>query len=173
MAGRLNHKPGGRWSVSSKLPGRIAALLGSEVGIEYQQGWSAERTLAEALAASLERDLQLGSSQAGPHRADLKLIYDERQARKLVSRGQQKLLSCALILAATEVVSTHLKRPLLLLLDDPSAELDDNSVSRLMQAVANLGCQVIATTLDPEQALFTETPAMFHVEQGRADRLTG
>lgn len=150
-----------------------AALLGSEVGIEYQQGWSAERTLAEALAASLERDLQLGSSQAGPHRADLKLIYDERQARKLVSRGQQKLLSCALILAATEVVSTHLKRPLLLLLDDPSAELDDNSVSRLMQAVANLGCQVIATTLDPEQALFTETPAMFHVEQGRADRLTG
>jgi hypothetical protein len=30
----------------------------------------------------------------------------------LVSRGQQKLLACALILAATEVVQTHLERPL-------------------------------------------------------------
>jgi DNA replication and repair protein RecF len=141
-------------------------LLGSRVDFEYQRGWAAERTLAEALEASADRDQQLGSTQSGPHRADIKLRYDERQARKLVSRGQQKLLACALILAASEVVQAHLGKPLLLLLDDPAAELDGESLLRLMNCVASLGCQVIATTLEPERALFHEAPRLFHVEQG-------
>jgi DNA replication and repair protein RecF len=143
-----------------------AALLGSAVDIEYQRGWNADKTLAEALASGIDRDRQLGSTQAGPHRADLKLIYDERQARRLVSRGQQKLLACALILAATDVVQSHLERPLLLLLDDPAAELDSASLTRLMSAVVALGCQVIATSLDPDVELFPESPRLFHVEQG-------
>ena len=107
------------------------SLLGSAVKVEYQQGWSADKSLAAALLAGIDRDQQLGSTQAGPHRADLKLVYDERQARRLVSRGQQKLLASALILAATEVVQSHLERPLLLLLDDPAAELDNDSLTRL------------------------------------------
>jgi DNA replication and repair protein RecF len=145
-------------------------LLGSAVDIEYVQGWPAGKSLREALEDSAERDLQLASTQAGPHRADLRLGYDERQARKLVSRGQQKLLACAMILAATETVQTHLEKPLLLLLDDPAAELDRESVSRLMGCVEQLGSQVVATTLDPDQALFSDTPTLFHVEQGVVER---
>ena len=145
-------------------------LLGSVVGIEYLQGWPAGKSLAEALAGARERDLQLASTQCGPHRADVRLQYDEREARKLVSRGQQKLLACAMVLAATEVVQTHLEKPLLLLVDDPAAELDRDSVARLMGAVEVLGSQVVATTLDPEQALFSERPALFHVEHGTVQR---
>jgi len=143
-----------------------SALLGSAVDIQYQRGWAADRSLAEAIAGGRERDLLLGSTQAGPQRADLKLVYDERQARRLVSRGQQKLLACALILAATEIVQQHLARPLLLLLDDPSAELDRRSLQCLMEAVVALDCQVVATSLEAEQALFPVPPRLFHVERG-------
>jgi len=146
-------------------------LLGSAVGFEYRSGWPEERPLAEVLATTLERDLQQGSTQAGPHRADLKLSYDERQARRLVSRGQQKLLACAMVLAATETAQAALERPLLLLLDDPAAELDGDSLGRLMSRVADLGCQVIATSLEPETTLFTGAAAMFHVEQGELKRV--
>lgn len=146
-------------------------LLGSRVGLEYRQGWPADSGLAEALAGTRERDRELASTQSGPQRADLRLSYDERQARKLVSRGQQKLLACALILAATGIVRTALGKPLTLLLDDPAAELDVASVGRLMAAVEELGCQVIATTLDPRQALFSAPPALFHVEQGQVRAL--
>jgi len=141
-------------------------LLGSSVDFEYQRGWAKDLSLAEALAGSVERDLLTGSTQVGPHRADIRLRHDERQARKLVSRGQQKLLACSLILAAVEVVQTQLEKPLLLLLDDPTAELDADSLRRLMGCVANLGCQVIATTLEPDRALFHEAPRLFHVEHG-------
>ena len=145
-------------------------LLGSEVSIRYRQGWPSEVTLLDAVQQSVDRDLQLTSTQYGPHRGDLSLSYDERQARKLVSRGQQKLLACALILAASDVVQTALEKPLTLLLDDPSAELDRDSVARLMGCVENLGCQVIATTLNADQGLFSSSPTLFHVEQGRVEK---
>jgi DNA replication and repair protein RecF len=143
-----------------------AALLEGTVRFEYRPGWSADKGLAEALENSYGRDLQQGSTQVGPHRADIRLIYDERQARRLVSRGQQKLLACSMVLAATEVVQTHLERPMLLLLDDPAAELDADSLNRLMTQVFDLGSQIVATSLAPDILTFPQKPALFHVEQG-------
>jgi len=148
------------------LEGYGQGLLGTDLGFDYQQGWKKEVALEAALADGLERDLQLGATQYGPHRADLKIRYDERQARKLVSRGQQKLLASAMILAATETAQTALERPLLLLLDDPAAELDADSLDRLMDAVAMLGCQVVATSLERAALSIPEGAAVFHVEHG-------
>jgi len=141
-------------------------LLGTELRFEYQQGWSKDKDLDVALQEGLERDLTLGSTQHGPHRADLKISYDERQARKLVSRGQQKLLASAMILAAADTAQTALERPLLLLLDDPAAELDGESLARLMSAVADLGCQVVATSLERDAIDAPPGAAVFHVEHG-------
>jgi DNA replication and repair protein RecF len=98
--------------------------------------------------------------------ADLRISYDERQARKLVSRGQQKLLASAMILAATETAQTALERPLLLLLDDPAAELDAESLARLLAAVRGLGCQVVASSLDRDTLETPPGAAVFHVEHG-------
>ncbi len=142
------------------------ALLETELEFAYQRGWPKEKGLDEALNDNIERELQMGSTQAGPHRADLRVVYDDRQARKLVSRGQQKLLASAMILAATETAQAALEKPLLLLLDDPAAELDSDSVGRLITAVSALGCQVVATSLDPRALVFPEAPKMFHVEHG-------
>jgi DNA replication and repair protein RecF len=141
-------------------------LLGHRLDFEYQSGWAKDRPLADILAEGLERDRQFGATQAGPHRGELKLNYDERQAKRLVSRGQQKLLACAMILGATETAQTALEKPLLLLLDDPAAELDRESLARLMEQVVSLGAQIIATSLDPEALRFPSPPAMFHVEHG-------
>ncbi|HSS66406.1 MAG TPA: DNA replication and repair protein RecF, partial [Gammaproteobacteria bacterium] len=92
--------------------------------------------------------------------------------RRLVSRGQQKLLASALVLAATEVVQSHMERPLLLLLDDPAAELDAHALARLMESVIALGSQVIATALDAGAVQFPEAPRLFHVEQGRVEAIS-
>ncbi|MGI9270225.1 MAG: DNA replication/repair protein RecF [Woeseiaceae bacterium] len=143
-----------------------ADLLGSEVDFEYRSGWNEDKGLLQALEESIERDQQHGSTQYGPHRADLKLSYDARRARKLVSRGQQKLLACAMVLAAAETAQTALERPLLLLLDDPGAELDKEALARLMHRVVGLGSQVVATSLEPDTPLFPEEARTFHVEHG-------
>jgi DNA replication and repair protein RecF len=141
-------------------------LLETELGFDYRKGWAKDKDLDQALEEGLERDQQLGATHHGPHRADLKISYDDRQARRLVSRGQQKLLAAAMILAATETAQTVLARPLLLILDDPAAELDSDSLERLMAGVAALGCQVVATSLEPEALAVPPGAALFHVEQG-------
>ena len=141
-------------------------LLGSLVDFEYRSGWNEELGLLQALEEGADRDRQYGSTQSGPHRADLKLSYDARRARKLVSRGQQKLLACAMVLAAAETAQNALGQPLLLLLDDPGAELDSDSLARLMQQVAGLGSQVLATSLEADAPLFPAPARVFHVEHG-------
>jgi DNA replication and repair protein RecF len=142
------------------------ALLGAEIDFRYSAGWSADQSLEAALEGHFERDRALGTTQVGPHRADLRLIYDERQARRLVSRGQQKLLASSMILAATETAQRVLGRPLVLLLDDPAAELDRKSLARLIERVAGLGSQVIATSLQEDELVFPVSPRVFHVERG-------
>ena len=142
------------------------ALLGSGIQVEYRQGWAADQGLLQALEAALEKEREQGNTAVGPHRADLKLSFEERAAKKMVSRGQQKLLACALIISAVDIVQTHLERPMLLLLDDPAAELDTESLIRLMTAIIGLGCQVVATALEADTELFPASPAVFHVEQG-------
>lgn len=145
-------------------------LLGSPVGFSYAPGWNEERGLLALLEENLDREQQQGSTQYGPHRGDLRLSFDSRQARKLVSRGQQKLLACAMILAAAETAQAALERPLLLLLDDPAAELDKDSLRRLMHRVTSLGCQIVATSLEPDVPLFPQAATVFHVEHGRLER---
>ncbi len=151
---------------------RAESLLGHTVGYDYQAGWARERELADAISEGLERDQKLGATQLGPHRADLKLSYDERQAKRLVSRGQQKLLACSMILAAAETAQTALEKPLLLLLDDPAAELDAGSLDRLMTQVVSLGSQLVATSLTADVLSFPGDPAVFHVEQGHVTRVS-
>jgi DNA replication and repair protein RecF len=143
------------------------ALLGARVDFEYAPGWGENLSLADALEAARERDWQHGTTQAGPHRADIRLLYDERQARRLVSRGQQKLLASAMILAAAETAQRAIDQPLLLLLDDPAAELDQDALALLMARVAALGCQVIVTSLERATVDFPAVPTVFHVEHGR------
>ena len=83
-----------------------------------------------------------------------------------MSRGQQKLLASAMILAATETAQAALERPLLLLLDDPAAELDAAALGRLLEAVRSLGCQVVATSLEKGALELPPDARVFHVEQG-------
>lgn len=141
-------------------------MLDEAVALGYVPGWKSELSLAAALKASRERDLQLGSTQVGPHRAEIRIQANDRQAKRLVSRGQQKLLASALIIGASEVVQDAIERPLVLLMDDPAAELDSDSLGRIMAGAVALGSQLIVTSLDPKSISFPSEPRLFHVEHG-------
>jgi len=149
------------------LSARADELLDGSVDFEYRRGWPEDTSLEQTLQDNHRRDLASGSSQYGPQRADLALRFDARVARRLVSRGQQKLLASALILGSVESVQQVLRRRLLLLLDDPAAELDTESVNRLMTAAASLDCQIVATSLQRDALVMPPETRVFHVEHGR------
>ena len=106
-------------------------------------------------------------THAGPHRADVQLRLDGQPVREVVSRGQQKLIAVAMILAQLDMLRGGLEMDPTLLLDDPAAELDASHLSIFIERVLRLGCQLVVTSLGPGSVIFNAPDRVFHVEQGR------
>jgi DNA replication and repair protein RecF len=140
--------------------------LPAQVEVQFYPGWKMELSLAEALIATQERDLRVRFTTAGPHRADLRLTYSGKTARDQVSRGEQKMLAVALILAQIRCLSSIRQRDSCLLLDDPAAELDVDNLGKLLAALHDLRAQLIVTGVHREPLQELAFGRTFHVKQG-------
>jgi DNA replication and repair protein RecF len=151
------------------------ALLSPIVGVDcqYQAGWSAEMSLAEALEKGRERDRRMGFAQSGPHRAELTIRVNGRPADQFLSGGQQKLVACALLLAQASIYRVRSGNACLLLVDDLPAELDPRHRRTLVELLYQLGGQVFITATDGTQLPLEglEAVQMFHVEHGALESL--
>jgi DNA replication and repair protein RecF len=145
----------------------VLALSGLEPELSYFKGWALETSLVEALAASRARDEVKRLTHPGPHRADVVIRMHARPAREVLSRGQQKLVAVAMTLAQLHLVHQATSVRSTLLLDDPAAELDGDHLKRFIDQVAQLGSQLVLTSLHQDSQLFGKPDQMFHVEHGR------
>jgi DNA replication and repair protein RecF len=142
-------------------------LLDEPASFEYRRGWSKDATLEEELAAKRPRDLQLRTTTVGPHRADLTFRITDVLARDRISRGQQKLLACAFILAQVQLRSLSAPVPTCLLLDDPAAELDVDNLGKLLEVIDSVPSQLIVTSVSEDGLKGINVVRRFHVEQGK------
>lgn len=153
------------------LAGLAAPLLerwlpDEPIALDYRRGWSAERTLAESFAAGRTREREQGHTLFGPHRADLLVRSAGMEAQHRLSRGQQKLVVIALLLASSQAL--HAAGDALLLVDDLPAELDEQHRAEVLQLLHGTGAQTFITAT--ERAALPAVPSTakwFHVEQGR------
>lgn len=141
----------------------------ADVSIDYLRGWSSEHPLAPVLIENVLADLQAGYTTRGPHRADLVIKIAGAPAAQRVSRGQQKLLICALLLAQAALLGQKRRAACVLLVDDLPAELDPMHRNRLLSLLRSLGQQSFVTATEPD--LFDRTllvnQRLFHVEHGK------
>ena len=142
-------------------------LVGGTPRMSYRQGWPENKSLAEALQESRDRDTRYGVSHVGPHRADLTIHVEEKTARGRVSRGQQKLLAAALVIAQTAHLKREISLDCVLLLDDLPAELDAMSLEKVFGLIRPLEAQIFLTSLERREFSLDGPVGVFHVEQGR------
>jgi DNA replication and repair protein RecF len=141
-------------------------FFGQSVELKQSRGW-AEGDLGSALERAWPRDQQMGTTTVGPHRADLVVKLQGQLARQHVSRGQQKMLAAALILAQLADLAQRRPQPGCLLLDDPAAELDVDNLSKLLQQIEQTPTQLIVTSLDTGALAERFSARVFHVKQGQ------
>jgi DNA replication and repair protein RecF len=141
-------------------------LLGLNVNVELQRGWKQQTDLETAINDVTVRDQTRGSTSVGPHRADLMLTVSNLAAKDRISRGQQKMLACVLLLAQQAHRSAIGAPPACLLLDDPAAELDVDNLGKLLSAVAAIPTQLVVTALSRETLKYFQHARLFHVEHG-------
>ena len=142
-------------------------LLGMELSLSYRNGWLKGRSMVEALQESWNHDLEMGATQVGPHRAELGIRLDGMPVKDRISRGQQKLLAAALLIAQIKLFPEGSPAQPTLLLDDPAAELDDERLARLIREVSSQSVQLIVTTLHGEFRAFGEPGKRFKMTGGQ------
>jgi DNA replication and repair protein RecF len=152
----------------------IAAELGERlvqrrIRLEYRPGWRRGIDLAAALEEHLERDRASGFTQVGPHRADLRLDFVGGEVREMASRGQQKLVAAALVLAQVRLFELRTGHRSTVLVDDASAELDRLAQARLKEEFEQLDSQLVFTGLSLESLDVDHGYPVFHVEQGKVE----
>jgi len=146
-------------------------LLDVDAEYRYRSGWPADDDFAAALLASRERDRNQARTNVGPHRAELVMEIDGVAARHRLSRGQQKLLSMAMILAQSQFVAEQLDQRVVLLVDEPAAELDSDRLERLVEMLGTLRAQLFISALDREALPIESEMQVFHVERGSVSTL--
>jgi DNA replication and repair protein RecF len=141
-------------------------LLGMELSLSYRSGWARGMSLAEALLQSWTHDQESGVTQVGPHRAELHIRLDDVAVKDRISRGQQKLLAAALLMAQVKLFPQDSPVRPSLLLDDPAAELDNQRLTGLIGEVSSQSVQLIVTTLHPEFSEFGTPGLQYRIERG-------
>ena len=142
------------------------SLLGMELTLSYRAGWSKDEGFGMALHHSLKSDLDAGVTQVGPHRAELGIRLGGLPVKDRISRGQQKLLAAALLVAQLKLFPEEAPIRPTLLLDDPAAELDDERLAKLIDEVAMHVVQLVVTTLHGEFAAFGSPGRRFCIQSG-------
>jgi DNA replication and repair protein RecF len=121
------------------------------VATRYLPGATAP--LAEALAASRGEETRLRQTVTGPHRDELALELNGREAARFASEGQQRTFALALKLAQTRLLMARTAATPLLLIDDVFGELDPGRRQNLLTHLPSAAQRLITTThldwLDP------------------------
>ncbi|MBI2300214.1 MAG: DNA replication/repair protein RecF [Armatimonadetes bacterium] len=133
-----------------------------------------EAALAAAVVGRLrerrEAELARGVTLCGPHRDDLRVTIDGRDARTFASQGQQRTAALALKIAELRVVRQAIGEPPLLLLDDVMSELDDLRRAEVL-SLTDEAEQVFITC--SQQSTFSEAilrrAAVYRVTAGRVE----
>lgn len=123
--------------------------LGTLPECHFRTGWpKSAGSFAQALETNFQKDLQQGHTQYGCHRADIKFRFEGQDALVKLSRGQQKLFVCALLLAQASLYEKTANEAVIMLIDDLPAELDAHHRKTLLKLLQALDIQHILTSTD-------------------------
>lgn len=147
------------------------------LGLDLHRELSAaqiEPQLAARLEAEQDESILRGVTLSGPHRDELRLLIDERDAGLYGSRGQARTAVMALKLAEMSWMQARTGETPVLLLDEVAAELDAARRAYLLERV-RAGAQTLMTTteLDIFTPEFLRRASVWQVEAGQiAPRLS-
>jgi DNA replication and repair protein RecF len=125
---------------------------------------------AEQLQAELDEAISRGVTLFGPHRDELRLMINDRDAGLYGSRGQARTAVMALKLAELAWMKRRIGEWPILLLDEVIAELDSKRRAYLMERISGATQTLLTTTeMDIFPASFIERATIWQVSGGQID----
>lgn len=106
------------------------------IQFELKFGHNSDYNLSDYIDRISDKEFALGCSQAGAHRADFSLKIDNKNIIEFLSRGQIKLLVCALKISQALLCYKYTNKKNILLMDDIASELDFINLNKILNFVS-------------------------------------
>jgi DNA replication and repair protein RecF len=124
--------------------------------------------LRQALETHRQRELAQGITTIGPHRDDIQLLVEDKDAGAYASRGQSRTAVLALKLAEAQCLEDRGGEEPVLLLDDVLSELDTYRRSHVLERVSRYQqCFITTTDVESVDERFRSRMSRFAVQQGQ------
>jgi len=121
------------------------------------------------LLENQSRDLVRKTTTTGPHKADIKININNVEAKQILSRGEQKILSILWCCSQHEVLRKIYNINATLIIDDIKSELDNTTFEIFLDLLKHLNNQIIFSCIDDHFSskikLENKDFKKFHVEQ--------
>ncbi len=144
------------------------AELYKDIKIAFNAGFS-ETSFLDTLTKNISQDLFKKVTSEGPHRADIKFLFDNRQLKHSFSRGEQKVIAIMWSLSFAETINQLSSSCPLITLDDLGSEIDPHHLELLYPLFNKFENQLMFSNITSLFDSKIENPfnnfKMFHVEQ--------
>ena len=140
-----------------------------ELSFSYDKGWDHNKNLFEALSDKRSVDIERGYTSVGPQSANIIIKLNGKDAQKICSRGQQKLIANTMLLSQAKDFYEKKNFPSIILVDDLPAELTLEMQEKILERLFETGSQIFLTALNDSilaDILCEIDSNVFHVEHG-------
>jgi len=129
----------------------------SSAKLYFSRGW--EGDLTNSLKTNYDRDIALGYTSTGPHRADFDTKSESGQIKEVGSMSTQVILNFCLCLAQARVFHVEHRHMPVMLIDDLFFGIDNKNLEVVIKLLNNSGQQCFLTAPDSleERLLALET----------------
>ncbi|MFQ3546311.1 DNA replication/repair protein RecF [Halobacillus rhizosphaerae] len=126
-----------------------------------------KKTYEEKFLEIESKEIDRGTTLAGPHRDDLVFYVNGKDVQTYGSQGQQRTTALSLKLAEIELIHSEVGEYPILLLDDVLSELDDFRQSHLLHTIQGKVQTFVSTTsIDGIEHEALDQAEIFHVKDG-------
>jgi DNA replication and repair protein RecF len=146
---------------------RVISGGSEQLELAYQPGSSDDFSVS--LEASRAEETRVRTTVIGPHRDDIEIVLEGRDAASFASEGQQRSVALALKLGQARSLEKAADAPPLFLIDDVFGELDPVRRNNLLAALPSTAQKLVtATTLQWME--FAPAPVEYRLKDGTITR---
>lgn len=133
---------------------------------------SIEKEYLKLLKFNLNRDLEYGLTEIGPHRDDLSMLINNKDVKIYGSQGQQRTLVLSIKLSVVEYIKKYFGIYPVVLLDDVFSELDEDRRRFLASSFKNMQVFITVTDAVDLSVIQDLSKSVFIVEDGKLIKKT-
>ena len=152
----------------------ITTLNNEDLKLEYisnvqllKNKTNMEKEYLNKLKMNFSKDLEIGTTEIGPHRDDIIMYINNRDVKTYGSQGQQRTVVLSIKLSEVELIKKERGVYPVLLLDDVFSELDEERRKYLTRSFNEMQTIITATDVLDLEELQNVERSIFYIEEGK------